>query len=206
MSTAVEIAGLTKTYGKIRALDDVSFEVAPGTVTGLLGLNGAGKTTLFQILSGLFVADAGSVRVFGHDFARAPAAALARMGIVFQQQVIDLDLTVRQNLAFYAGLHGLVGRPARTAIEAALARFGLTGVARHQGPAAVGRPAAAARNRPRPDHVARTCCCSTSRAPGSTPAAGPTSCATSSLSRPTRGVAVLWATHLVHEIEARPGS
>ncbi len=120
---AVAVVGLSKSYGRVRALDDVSFSVQAGTVTALLGLNGAGKTTLFQILTGLFVADAGRVSVFGDDIAVAPVRALGHMGIVFQQPVFDLDLTVRQNLSFHAGLHGLKGRRAADAIADALARF-----------------------------------------------------------------------------------
>ncbi len=120
---AVTLAGLSKSYGRLKALDDVSFAVPAGCVTALLGLNGAGKTTLFQILTGLFVADAGRVSVFGDDIAAAPVRALGHMGIVFQQPVLDLDLTVRQNLAFHAGLHGLRGRGAADAIADGLARF-----------------------------------------------------------------------------------
>jgi len=122
-SSAIAIAGLSKAYGKTRALSDVSFLVAGKGVTALLGLNGAGKTTLFQILTGLFVADAGQVSIFGDDIARAPVRALGHLGIVFQQQVLDLDLTVAQNLNFYAGLHGLRGSRATAAIRQGLQRF-----------------------------------------------------------------------------------
>ena len=117
------MTALSKSYGRVRALDGVSFAVPAGSVTALLGLNGAGKTTLFQILTGLFVADAGRVSVFGDDIAAAPVRALGHMGIVFQQPVLDLDLTVRQNLAFHAGLHGLRGRRAAAAIAGGLAAF-----------------------------------------------------------------------------------
>ena len=122
---AVAVSALSKSYGHAKALDDVSFTVPAGCVTALLGLNGAGKTTLFQILTGLFVADAGRVSVFGDDIAAAPVRALGHMGIVFQQPVLDLDLTVRQNLAFHAGLHGLRGRDAASAIAGGLARLRL---------------------------------------------------------------------------------
>jgi ABC-2 type transport system ATP-binding protein len=127
--SAVAIQNLSKSYGRTKALDAVSFSVEPGGVTALLGLNGAGKSTLFQILTGLFVADAGSVAIFGHDLARVPIPALASMGMVFQAAVFDLDLTVAQNLRFYAGLHGLRSKAARTAAEAALARFHIADLA-----------------------------------------------------------------------------
>ncbi|RYB05181.1 ATP-binding cassette domain-containing protein [Lichenibacterium ramalinae] len=120
---AVVVANLSKRYGRIQALDDVSFTVPVGSVTALLGLNGAGKTTLFQILTGLFVADAGRVSVFGDDIASAPVRALEHMGIVFQQPVLDLDLTVGQNLGFHAGLHGLRRRRAADAIAEGLGRL-----------------------------------------------------------------------------------
>jgi ABC-2 type transport system ATP-binding protein len=127
---AIAIEGLSKSYGKVRALSDVSFSVPAGGVTALLGLNGAGKTTLFQILTGLFVADGGRLRVFGHDIATAPVRALAHLGVVFQQQVLDLDLTVLQNLNFYAGLHGLRGTAAASAIADGLGRFRIADLAR----------------------------------------------------------------------------
>lgn len=125
---AVTITGLSKSYGPTRALSDVSFAVPLRGVTGLLGLNGAGKTTLFQILTGLFVADAGRVSIFGDDVARAPVRALAHIGVVFQQPALDLDLTVLQNLRFYAGLHGLGGRQAAQAIDGSLRRLGIADV------------------------------------------------------------------------------
>ena len=120
-ASAVTVTELSKSYGGSKALDGVSFAVPAGSVTALLGLNGAGKTTLFQIITGLFVADAGRVSVFGDDIAAAPVRALGHMGIVFQQPVLDLDLTVRQNLAFHAGLHGLRGRRAAEAVADGLA-------------------------------------------------------------------------------------
>ena len=122
---ALDVRGLSKSYGRIKALDDISFAAERGAVTALLGLNGAGKTTLFQILTGLFVADSGTVRVLDNDFAANPTAALASMGLVFQQQVLDLDLTVMHNLAFYAGLHGLRGTAAKNAIARCLLQLGL---------------------------------------------------------------------------------
>ena len=122
---ALEVRGLGKSYGPLKALDDVSLAVAGGEFVGLLGPNGAGKTTLFQILSGLFAADAGSVNVLGHDIRRSATAALAGIGVVFQQPTLDLDLSVRANLRFSAYLHGMSRARRRERIEAELERLGL---------------------------------------------------------------------------------
>ena len=117
--------GLGKSYGPLKALDDVSLAVARGEFVGLLGPNGAGKTTLFQILSGLFVADGGSVRVLGHDIRHSATAALAGIGVVFQQPTLDLDLSVLANLRFSALMHGMPRALRRERIGAELERLGL---------------------------------------------------------------------------------
>ena len=122
---ALEVRGLVKSYGPLKALDDVTLAVAAGEFVGLLGPNGAGKTTLFQILSGLFVADGGSVHVLGHDIRHSATAALAGIGVVFQQPTLDLDLSVLANLRFSARLHGMPRARRRERIEAELQRLGL---------------------------------------------------------------------------------
>jgi ABC-2 type transport system ATP-binding protein len=94
------------------ALDQVSFSVEPGQFCALLGPNGAGKSTLFGILTRLFAPKSGRVEVAGHDMSRAPLKALARMGVVFQQPTLDLELTVWRNMLYFAGLHGITGRAA----------------------------------------------------------------------------------------------
>lgn len=122
---ALRCDGLVKRFGRQAALDGVSLSVRPGEFVALLGPNGAGKTTLFQILTGLFVADAGRAEVMGADMRKHPARALARLGMVFQQPAIDLDLSVRDNLLFHADLHGLARRQSLPRIAALLAHFGL---------------------------------------------------------------------------------
>src|SRR6516164_4987619 len=122
---ALVLDHVVKTYGPIRAVDGVSLEVYPGEFIALLGPNGAGKTTLFQLLSGLFAADSGCIEVMGHDMARDPVPALARLGIVFQQPTLDLELSVTANLQFHAGLHGIPHATAHARIEKELARIGL---------------------------------------------------------------------------------
>jgi ABC-2 type transport system ATP-binding protein len=116
---------VVKTYGPVRAVDGVSFVARPGEFVALLGPNGAGKSTLFQLLSGLFVPDSGRIEVMGHDMTRDAVPALSRLGIVFQQPTLDLELTVTANLLFHAGLHGIPRAVAMPRIEAALARLDL---------------------------------------------------------------------------------
>lgn len=196
---ALAVSGVGKTYGTVQALHDVSFTVAPGAVTALLGLNGAGKTTLFQILTGLFVPDAGQVAVLGHDMALAPTAALARMGIVFQQPVLDLDLTVAQNLRFYAGLHGLRGARARSAAQDALATLGCADLA-----ASTVRTLSGGTRRK--IEIARALLTAPDILLLDEPSGGLDTGSRAELARTifalaaVRGTAVLWATHIVQEI------
>jgi ABC-2 type transport system ATP-binding protein len=122
---ALRLDNVVKTYGVIRAVDGVSLAATAGEFIALLGPNGAGKTTLFQLLSGLFVPDSGRIEIMGHDMRRDPVPALAKLGIVFQQPTLDLELTVTGNLLFHAGLHGIPRAVARPRIEKELARLGL---------------------------------------------------------------------------------
>ncbi|KAI5916837.1 ABC transporter ATP-binding protein [Thauera sp. 2A1] len=115
-----------KSYGPREALKGVSLAIRPGEFVALLGPNGAGKSTMFQLLTGLFNADAGEIRVCGHDIRHSPVAALASIGVVFQQTTLDMDLSVEANLRFHTRLHGIAGREAGERIAAALARLGLT--------------------------------------------------------------------------------
>ena len=119
------MSGLSYAFGDRRVLQDVGFCVQPGGVSVLLGLNGAGKSTLFALITRLYSARAGRIAVLGHDIERAPLAALARLGVVFQQPTLDLDLTVEQNLHYHAALHGIARRQARHRTEEELGRIGL---------------------------------------------------------------------------------
>ena len=121
----LRMTGLTKRYGSHEAISALSLVLAAGSFVALLGPNGAGKSTLFQLLTGLFAADAGDVQVGGFSLRTSPSAALRQIGVVFQQVSLDLDLSVRRNLLFHADLHGLRGALARERIAEGCARFGL---------------------------------------------------------------------------------
>lgn len=126
LDSLVKVQSLNYRYGDRPALDDVSFSCSPGSFCALLGPNGAGKSTLIAILTGLLVPDTGSVSVAGHELTREPRAALAELGIVFQQTTLDLDLTVSQNMSYFAALQGMRGDVARSRIAAALERLGVS--------------------------------------------------------------------------------
>ena len=122
---ALLLENVVKTYGQIRAVNGVSLRADAGEFIALLGPNGAGKSTLFQLLSGLFVPDSGRIEVVGYDMLRNPVPALARLGIVFQQPTLDLELSVTANLLFHAGLHGIPRAIAQVRIADELARLDL---------------------------------------------------------------------------------
>jgi ABC-2 type transport system ATP-binding protein len=105
----LDIKDLKKSYRKTQALKGVTMSIDRAEVVGLLGPNGAGKSTLFQIAAGLFAPDSGSVSLFGLDYRRNVADILKRLGVVFQARAIDLDMTVQANLAFHGALFGLSG-------------------------------------------------------------------------------------------------
>jgi ABC-2 type transport system ATP-binding protein len=124
-AAALAIEDVSHSYGTRKALDNVSFAVAAGSFTALLGLNGAGKSTLFSLITRLFGMQAGRIGIFGHDIRRQPGEALRCMGVVFQPRTLDLDLSVTQNLLYHAALHGIHRREARMRSEEALSRMGL---------------------------------------------------------------------------------
>lgn len=122
---ALRITGLSHNFGSVKALSDVSLTVPRGSFTALLGVNGAGKTTLFSLVTRLYSNVSGSIEVVGYDVRRQPAQAMARLGAVFQSRALDADLSVAQNLAYHAALHGISRRQARDRIEQVLVQVGL---------------------------------------------------------------------------------
>ena len=121
---ALEISALRFDYAGKLALDNVNLSIARGELVILLGPNGAGKTTLFSLICGLFSPAHGAIAINGKSLHNR-AEALAPLGIVFQAQTLDLDLTVQQNLTYFCDLHGLPRDTARSRIEDALQRMNL---------------------------------------------------------------------------------
>jgi lipooligosaccharide transport system ATP-binding protein len=102
---AIELSGVVKHFGPIAAVDGLDLEVPAGICLGLLGPNGAGKSTTMRLLTGQAIADAGRLRVLGHELPRESKIARAEMGVVPQLDNLDVDVTVEDNLAVYARLY-----------------------------------------------------------------------------------------------------
>ncbi len=130
---SVRAVGLTKRFGEFVAVDHVSFDIHPGEIWGFLGPNGAGKSTTIRMLCGILDPTEGSAEVLGYDVARDPEAIKARIGYMSQRFSLWLDLTVRENLEFYAGIYGLDRQAAPQQVDKWLERSGLT--ARQRDPA-----------------------------------------------------------------------
>jgi ABC-2 type transport system ATP-binding protein len=123
---AIEVSGLVKSFGDVRALDGVELEAAPGTVLGVLGPNGAGKTTTVRILSTLLSPDAGTARVAGLDVVREAAQLRSRIGLAGQNAAVDENLTGLENLTMVGRLYGHRRRAAKARAAELLERFGLS--------------------------------------------------------------------------------
>jgi ABC-2 type transport system ATP-binding protein len=198
--SVLEMTGVEKSYGNVKALDGVDLKLDESRFVGLLGPNGAGKSTLFQIISGLFVPDAGSVKLFGMTHASDGPEIRRRMGVVFQARSVDLDMTIRANLRFHGRLFGLGGRKLDARIDELAEQFDLTDL--------VKRPV---RNlsggQQRKVEIARALLNDPRLLVMDEPTAGLDAPSRRALVRDMRdiatdaGVAILWATHLVDEIE-----
>jgi ABC-2 type transport system ATP-binding protein len=122
---ALEIDHVGHRYGPRVALNDVSLTVRQSSFTVLLGLNGAGKSTLFSLITRLFAIRSGRIRILGHDVVDEPAAALSKLGVVFQSRALDADISVRQNLMYHAALHGIARKRADELIAQVLDRVAM---------------------------------------------------------------------------------
>jgi ABC-2 type transport system ATP-binding protein len=123
----VQVRDLVRKFGAFTAVDHVNFEVQRGEIFGLLGPNGAGKTTTFRMLCGLLPATSGTLRVAGADLRRARASARQKIGYVAQKFSLYAQLTVLENLEFFASAYGLRAERKRQRIDGALEQFDLGG-------------------------------------------------------------------------------
>ena len=121
----IEVEGLVKSYGAVHAVQGISFAVARGSLFSFLGVNGAGKSTTINILCSILAKDAGSVRIAGYDLDTQADQIRPRVGIVFQNSVLDDLLTVRENLVCRASFYGLRGRALKERLTKLRAMFEL---------------------------------------------------------------------------------
>jgi len=126
---AIEVRGLSKSYGDVHALRGIDLDVPAGTVLGILGPNGAGKTTAVRILTTLLPPDGGTARVAGYDVVNDAAALRAEIGLAGQYAAVDENLTGRENLVMVGRLYHLGRKPSQDRADELLERFGLTDAA-----------------------------------------------------------------------------
>ncbi|MEY3880739.1 MAG: hypothetical protein RIQ94_1535 [Pseudomonadota bacterium] len=122
---ALSIENLSFSYSGKKALDQVSFKICAGECTLLLGPNGAGKSTLFSLITRLYDTHEGRIELCGFDIKQQTRQALAKLGVVFQQTTLDMDLTVMQNLRYHTALHGLGRKEAVQRIQKELERLNM---------------------------------------------------------------------------------
>ncbi|MGZ5050341.1 MAG: ABC transporter ATP-binding protein [Methylobacter sp.] len=120
---ALAVEELSFSYGGKKALNNVGFKIQPGECTILLGPNGAGKSTLFSLITRLYDTRDGHIELCGFDIKRQTLKALEKLGVVFQQTTLDMDLTVMQNLRYHASLHGMSRKRATHRIQQELERL-----------------------------------------------------------------------------------
>ncbi len=125
MKNVIEIVNLKKSYGEIKAVDDVSFSVAEGAFFAFLGVNGAGKSTTISILCGDQPRDGGEVRVDGLDLDGNADEVRRRLGVVYQNCALDQPLSVRDNLKYRAALYGITGKAFEKRLAELTELFGL---------------------------------------------------------------------------------
>ena len=126
MNHIIEIDHLHKSFGTVKAVQDLSFRVKEGELFAFLGVNGAGKSTTINILCGQLAKDSGAVRICGTDLDADPDTIKRSLGVVFQSSVLDKDLSVQENLASRAALYGIHGKAFRQRLAelAELLEFG----------------------------------------------------------------------------------
>jgi len=197
----IEASNLSFRYGDKPVLREVSFTLTSGRFHALLGPNGAGKSTLFGLLTRLLALQQGELLLAGQSLKKQPAEAMRQIGVVFQQNALDLDLTVRQNLQYHAALHGLSRKEARVRVDRELERFSLEDRAND----AVRQLNGGHRRRV---EIARALLHNPSLLLLDEPTVGLDVASRKALNEHVRtlcdedGLTVLWATHLIEEVRA----
>ena len=127
MDYIVETHNLTRVFGNFTAVDKLNIKIRPGEIYGFLGPNGAGKSTAIRMLCGILEPSSGSATVLGYDLLRETEKIKSRIGYMSQKFSLYDDLTVLENLNFYAGIYGLSRRERQVRVEEMVAMAGLTG-------------------------------------------------------------------------------
>lgn len=117
MKEIIRIKNLNKSYGQLKAVDNLSFTVYEGQLFAFLGVNGAGKSTTISIMCGTLDCDGGEIFIDGQDLLKNPEKVRADFGVVFQQSVLDKALTPRDNLTHRASLYGIMGKECKDRID-----------------------------------------------------------------------------------------
>ncbi len=125
-SPTILIDSVSHKYGERLALDQLSFQVEPGEIFGLLGPNGGGKTTLFKLLSTLMPVQSGQLSIVGCDVVKQADEVRQSIGVTFQAPSVDIKLTVRENIVYQGRLYGLSGATLRERVAAQMERFQIT--------------------------------------------------------------------------------
>jgi sodium transport system ATP-binding protein len=125
----IEVQGLSKSFGKVRAVQNVSFTAANGQITGLLGPNGAGKSTTLRMLYTLLKPDSGTARIDGNDISVAPIEVQKRIGVLADAQGLYPRLTARENIRYFGQLHGLDGAALEGQIQHLIALLDMGAIA-----------------------------------------------------------------------------
>jgi sodium transport system ATP-binding protein len=113
----IQVQGLSKSFGKVQAVQNVSFSAADGQITGLLGPNGAGKSTTLRMLYTLLKPDSGTAEIDGFDITRTPIEVQRRIGVLADARGLYARLTTRENIRYYGRLHGLGGEQLENQLE-----------------------------------------------------------------------------------------
>lgn len=125
----IQVQGLSKSFGKVKAVQNVSFSAPDGQITGLLGPNGAGKSTTLRMLYTLLKPESGTAQVDGFDIRQNPLEVQKRIGVLADARGLYPRLTTRENIRYYGRLHGLGGEPLEKQIDALMALLDMQSIA-----------------------------------------------------------------------------